>query len=201
MYSDSDPVHAEVLHRLRAGDHSAFEELYHLYSKPLYWKLKQMVKNAEEADELLQNLFVKVWDKRDQIQIQQSFEAYLYRIAQHMAVDYFRKLERQSRLQERILKISPTTDEDAEAQLMAKETQQLLDEAIAKLPEQRRRAFVLCKIEGKTYLEAAELMQISPNTVHNHLVKAVQAVKQHLDQSGRDIGILALLLALAQSLS
>ncbi|MDR2284212.1 MAG: RNA polymerase sigma-70 factor [Sphingobacterium sp.] len=198
MHSDSSHAEFEVLQRLKAGDHAAFEVLYNLYAKPLYWKLKRMVKDTEEADELLQNLFVKVWERREQINIQQSFEAYLYRVAQHMAVDYFRRLERQSRLQDEVSKSSTEVDGDTEAQLIAKETQQLLDEAIAKLPEQRRRAFILCKIEGKTYLEAAEIMQISPNTVHNHLVKAVQSVKNHLAQSGRDIAILTLLFLLTQ---
>lgn len=201
MHSDTAPIDSELLQQLRAGDHSAFEELYNRHSKKLYWKLKRMVKDPQEADELLQNLFVKVWEKREKIIVQQSFEAYLYRVAQHMAVDYFRKLERESRLQETVSKASPTVEESTEIQLMAKETQQLLDEAIAKLPEQRRRAFVLCKIEGKSYLEAAEIMQISPNTVHNHLVKGIQTVKQHLANSGRDIGILALLAVLTQSLA
>ncbi|ERJ59054.1 RNA polymerase sigma factor [Sphingobacterium paucimobilis] len=201
MHSDSNSVDFELLQRLKAGDHAAFEDLYNQHSKKLYWKLQQMVKDPEEADELLQNLFVKVWEKREQIVVQQTFEGYLYRVAQHMAIDYFRKLERQNRMQEEVLRTGITIDEDTEAQLFAKETQQLLDEAVANLPEQRRRTFILCKFEGKSHQEAAEIMNISPNTVHNHLVKAVYAVRQHLLKSGRDITVLALLIALSQPFS
>ncbi|MBL1407175.1 RNA polymerase sigma factor [Sphingobacterium faecale] len=201
MHSDSNPIDFELLQRLKAGDHVAFEELYNQYSKKLYWKLKQMVKYPSEADELLQNLFVKVWEKREQIVIHQTFEGYLYRVAQHMAIDYFRSLDRQSRLQDEVSRTGAIIAENTEALLFAKETQQLLDEAVASLPEQRRRAFILCKLEGKSHQEAAEIMNISPNTVHNHLVKAVYTVRQHLLKSGRDITILALLIALFQRFS
>src|SRR5690606_27147159 len=130
----------DLLFRLREGDHAAFELLYLQYSKSLYLKLRRMVKYAEEADELLQELFVKVWEKREQIIIHQSFEAYLYRIAQRMAVDYFRKLERQSKMYQRAQLSKGAMKEDLEEYLLAKETQQLLDDAIALLPEQRGKA-------------------------------------------------------------
>lgn len=187
----------DLLAGLRQGDHTAFEQLYNRYANGLYWKLKRMVKDEQEAAELLQELFVKVWEKREQISIKHSFEAYLYRVAQHIAIDYFRRLERQSRMEDEVSANGTLVGEDTEADLIAKETLQLLEEAIARLPEQRRKAFVLCKMEGKSHQEAAEIMNISPNTVHNHLVKAVQSVREHLGRSGRDIAILALLLVLA----
>lgn len=185
----------DLLLRLRAGDQIAFERLYRRYSKPLYWKLQRLVKDSAEADELLQDLFVKVWEKREQIIIQQSFEAYLYRIAQRMVVDYFRKLARQSRMQQQVQLSSDGMTEHVEEYISAKETQKLLDDAIAQLPEQRRRAFTLCKIEGKSHQEAAEIMNISPNTVHNHLVKAVGSVKEYLEKAGKALSPLVLLLA------
>jgi len=191
------PNDKDLLFRLRAGDHEAFELLYLQYSKSLYWRLRRMVKSLEEADELLQDLFVKVWEKREEIIIQQSFEAYLYRIAQRMAVDYFRKLERQSRMQHHVQLSIPETTESVEEYILARETQQLLDDAVAQLPEQRRRAFTLCKIEGKSHQEAAEIMNISPNTVHNHLVKAISSVKEYLEKAGKTLSPLILILALS----
>lgn len=186
----------DLLRRLRGGDHAAFDKLYHRHSKALYWKLQRMVKDSDEADELLQELFVKVWEKREQIIIQQSFEAYLYRVAQRMAVDYFRKLARQSRVQDEAFHYTDAMAEDTEELLIAKETRQLLDNAIAQLPEQRQRAFILCKIEGKSHQEAAEIMGISPNTVHNHLVKAMSTVRTYLANTGETLSPLILLIAL-----
>nr|WP_121272138.1 RNA polymerase sigma-70 factor [Pedobacter schmidteae] len=187
----------ELLEQLRDGKVWAFDELYHSYSGPLLWKLRRMVKDAEEADELLQDLFVKVWERREQITVRQSFESYLYRMAERMAIDYFRKLARQSKLYEQVQAGSTEVVEDLEELLFAKETQSLLNDAIAALPEQRRRAFTLCKLEGKSHQEAAELMNISPNTVHNHLVKAVSFVKDHLEKSGKSLSPLALIICIA----
>jgi len=186
-----------LLQQLQAGDVQAFDTLYHRYAKPLLWKLHKMVKDPEDADELLQELFVKVWEKRAQLEIKQSFEAYLYRIAQRMAIDYFRKLKRQATAFETIQAGTTEAVNLTEDLLAAKEIQSLLDLAIAQLPAQRRKAFILCKIEGKSHQEAAAIMNISPNTVHNHLVKAVNAVKEHMEKSGRTLSPLALLLVLS----
>lgn len=188
----------ELLAQLRHGDIRAFETLYALHSKPLLWKLRKMVKEPEEADELLQDLFVKVWEKRSQINIEQSFEGYLYRIAQRMAIDYFRSIERRSSIYLEVQKGSSEVIDNTQELLEAKETKQLLDMAISKLPEQRRKAFTLCKLEGKSHQEAAEIMQISPNTVHNHLVKAVSFVKEYMERSGKILAPLALFILLSK---
>ncbi|MDC7217837.1 MAG: RNA polymerase sigma-70 factor [Spirochaetales bacterium] len=187
----------DLLLGLQNGEHAAFEQLYHRYSKPLYWKINSMVKQPEEADELLQELFVKVWEKRERLNINQSFEAYLYRIAQRMAVDHFRSLETKARLHTQVELGAEKETESAEENYINRETQSLLNDAIAQLPSQRKRAFILCKIEGKSHQEAADLMGISPNTVHNHLVKAVSTVREYLEKSGVTTSPLLLLAVLA----
>ncbi|SOD17705.1 RNA polymerase sigma factor [Pedobacter xixiisoli] len=183
-----------ILLQLKEGSQLAFENLYHRYSKRLYWKLQKLVHDEDQADEILQDLFLKVWERRDQINIEQPFEAYLHRIAQRMAVDYFRKLERQSKLYESYRTVTTELTENVEELFAAKETQNLLNDAISQLPEQRRRAFKLCKIEGKSHQEAAEIMNISPNTVHNHLVKSVSFLKERLANSGKELTPFAIIL-------
>ncbi len=185
-----------LLQQLRDGSERAFELLYQRHAKPILWKLRRMVKDPDEADELLQNLFVKIWEKREQIVINQTFDAYLYRVAQRMAVDYFRSLARQSKLYEQAQSEMTEVIDNTQELLEAKETQQLLNNAISLLPEQRRRAFTLCKIEGKSHQEAARIMEISPNTVHNHLVKAVGFVKDYMEKSGQVLSPMALLILL-----
>ncbi len=173
--------------KLKEGDQRAFENLYKRYSNRLYWKLRKLVRYEDQADELLQDLFLKVWERRQQIDIEQPFEAYLHRIANRMAVDYFRKLERQAKLHDSFRASSSELSENLEDLMVAKETQTLLTAAISQLPEQRRRAFTLCKIEGKSHQEAADIMNISPNTVHNHLVKSVHFLKERLASSGKEL--------------
>ncbi len=186
----------DLLIRLRDGDHAAFESLYRRHAEPLYRKLLALVKLPEEADEILQELFVKVWEKREQIEIQTSFEGYLHRVAQRMAVDYFRSLQARSRMHAIMEGQAGQASESAEDARIASETRFLFEQAIARLPEQRRRAFVLCKIEGKSHREAAEIMGISPNTVHNHLVHAVNNLRAYLGDAGPDAAKLLALFSL-----
>ncbi len=186
-----------LLLKLQAGDSRAFEQLYGRYSRSLLWKLEKMLKDTDEADELLQDLFVRVWERREQVDPSQPFAGYLYRIAQHMVADHFRKIARTASLHRQVQTEQSEVSFATEEYLNNKETQKLLDEALAGLSEQRRQAFTLCKMEGKTHKEAAILMGISPHTVHNHLTKATQAVKAYLDGKQNPIGLLLLVAAIA----
>lgn len=187
----------ELIQQLKDNSRRAFNQLYNKYSKPILWRLRHMVKDPEEADELLQDLFVKVWERRHQIDINQPFQSYLYQITQHIAIDYFRKIARQSKLYEQVQMNTTEIIDNTQELLNARETQRILDQAISRLPEQRRLAFTLCKIEGKSHKEAAVIMNISPNTVHNHLVKAVDSVKDYLEKSGKILSPLVLVLCIA----
>lgn len=188
----------EVLERLRGGDERAFEKIYNHYSNPLFWKLKQMLKDQEEAEEILQELFVRIWERRIQINPEQRFINYLYSIARHMVGDYFKKLAQikcaYQYLQDNTSELVFNTEETLDNE----ETKALLEEAMEKLPSQRKMAFQLCKIEGKTHKEASVIMNISPNTVNNHLVKAIQSVKRHLEESRNKIYPIILLHIISQ---
>lgn len=184
-----------LLQQMQGGSERAYAELYRRYASELYWKLRQMVRGAEEADELLQDLFVKVWERRDQVDLDQSFGAFLYRIAKNMAVDHFRKLAREAKLYEGFRTSSTELDSTTEDTVIANETNRLLQKAIDQLPPQRRQAFVLCKIDGKTHQQAAELMGISHNTVHNHLVKATSTIKEYLQKSNGELAPLVVFFA------
>lgn len=174
-----------LLQQLREDSESAFEILYHKYSKQLYWKLLKMVKESEQADEILQELFIKVWERRNQIDSEQSFGAFLHKIAQRMVVDHYRRIAMITKahvyLQENTTEIVSPTEDSIENN----ETSELLTQAIATLSPQRQQAFKLCRIDGKSHKEAAELMEVSPNTVKNHLVSATKQIKEYLENSQR----------------
>lgn len=169
-----------LLQALQLGNHAAFEILYNRYSKKLYWNLLRMIKDRDQAEEILQELFVKVWEKRTQISEEYSFQGYLRFVAKNMVTDYYRKLARMYKAEQELKLTNTEYSNSTEESVFSRETTVLLQSAINTLPEQRRIAFNLCKIEGKSHKEAAEIMGISPNTVHNHLVKATQTIKATL---------------------
>lgn len=193
MPATADPDEGALLLKLQRGDAKAFERLYFKYSKTLYWKLQRMVRDSADADEFLQMVFVKVWERRIQVDPRKPFGPYIYSIAANLIADHYRRQARvanaEIHLQASNSELEPTTED----LLISKETHALLNEAISLLPEQRRQAFMLCKVEGRSYKEAAEIMNISPNTVHNHLTKAVQTVKDYLQRSETALSPLLLL--------
>lgn len=189
---------SDVLRRLRDGDELAFEQLYVYYSNVLFWKLKKMVKDHDQADELLQELFVKVWERRGQIDPELPFIGYLYRIAKYMVVDYYRKLALIKNAYDYIQSDATEIESTTEQTIEVNEMKELLDQAIDLLPNQRKRAFTLCKIEGKSHQEAAEIMNISPNTVHNHLVKATKTVKTYLESAQNMLAPIILIQVISQ---
>lgn len=186
-----------LLQQLQEGNHEAFETLYHSYSKVLYWHLDKMVKDADLAEELLQELFVKVWHSRAKIQSDLPFINFLYVVAKQLSIDHYRRLARRSRAFEYLGQRQSEAVETTEKDVMGNEARKLLEEAIAALPLQRRKAFELCKIEGKSYKEAAEIMGVSPFTIQNHVAKATHSVKEYVvnRQTPPSAEMLALFLA------
>jgi len=180
-----------LLTRLQSGDQSAFELLYHAYSKEIYRKFLKMVKDISLAEELTQDVFVKIWNKRNVINIDQPFRYYLLTLANNIVNDFYRKAARERKLQDEIIAASTELYNPTEEQIFYKESKAFLDKAIESLPAQQALVFKLCKIEGKSYEEVSQLLGISTSTISNHIVKATKSVKRHFFNSKKDFLLLA----------
>jgi RNA polymerase sigma-70 factor (ECF subfamily) len=170
----------EWLHRLQKGDEQAFKELYRLYSPRLYGNLIKLVKNEAIARELLQDVFVRVWKHRHDIDPKQSFRAYCFRIAENLVTDFFRKAACDRKLTEYLMRAASDHDLSTEEHIDFRESRDLLHRAMCLLPPQRRQVFELCKMEGRSYAEVSQLLGISTSTISDHIVKATRAIKKYL---------------------
>lgn len=139
-----------------------------------------MVKDEHVAEEILQELFIKVWQKREHILTNTSFKSFLYRVGQNLVYDFFRKLQSDQKLYHNFKAVATQHYSHIEEALYLKQSEQALDLALSKLSPQQRRVYKLCKIEGHTYKEAAEILNISSHTVKEYLVKANHFVKEYL---------------------
>ena len=173
---------SELLLQLRDGDAVAFESLYLRYAEKLSAQLFRLLKSWEEVEEALQQLFVKVWENRGNIDPGKSFQAYLYKIASNIANDYYRKLSKDKELANNMLQqIALLYDPDTlTAQIQADEE---LMRTIEKLPPQRKTVFKLCKLEGKSYTEVSRMLSISEATVGDHIAKANRFIYNNYDKS------------------
>ncbi len=173
----------ELLRRLRSGDHIAFEIIFHRYKTQMAKNALRLLKSTELAEDLLQELFIKLWEHRTKIDTDKTLASYLYKIATNLAYDHFRKAGRDQKLREQLLSIFPATHEPIEKIVFNKENKLALDNALSMLPEQQRLVFTLCKIEEKTYQEVSELLNISVGTVNNHLTRANSTLRVLLQKA------------------
>lgn len=173
---------ADLLQLLKKGDKKAFESLYHLYKERLAVNFIKLLRDDELAKDALQELFIRVWNNRLSIDLNQSFRSYLFRIAQNLAIDYYRKAARDKSMQTLMLQ-QDNWYQHIEEQLVARENLAILYSILDKLPEKQRRAYILHKVENKSYKEISELMNITPSTINKHIHVAHQFVKEQLIRS------------------
>ena len=151
-----------------------------------------MLKDEEQAEEFLQDVFMKVWEKREQLNYEISFRAYLFRISENLVRDFFRKVARDQQLIDKLIKASTEFSADLDADYIAKEEKSLFSKAIESLPPKRKEIYTLCKIEGRSYDEVSKLLGISNTTINDHIVKATKSIqKQIMLSSALPVAIIA----------
>jgi RNA polymerase sigma-70 factor (family 1) len=169
-----------LLDQLVQGDAPAFTALYEKYSLKLYANILRLVKSEDTAKEILQDLFLKIWELRTQIDPERSFRSFLYKIAGNLVYDHFRKVSRDKRLSDSLLYMLEEQYSHLEESVIYNESLELINAAISQLPEMRRRVYVLGKIEGQTYEEISSQLGISHSTISDHIVKANRFIKAYL---------------------
>lgn len=188
----------ELLRKFCEGDETAFDFFYQTYSFRIYRKLLKMVKVDVVAQELLQDVFVKVWEKRHLVDSAQSFRSYLFRIAENSVFDFYRKLGRDDQLQHEVRVRTPNGYSHIEETISLEETENTINQAIDHLSKKQKQVFILCKLEGKSYEEVSRLMGISISTVNGHIVNATKFIKNFLFK--REVWLLYIPLLLTLSL-
>ena len=179
-YSDS-----ELLVFLRDGDKLAFAEFYNRYHKPVYRYLISLVKVPEIAEDLVHEIFLKLWDIRQKLEIKENFKGYLFWMCHNKAADTTKKIAGERILKDQLLhhyQTLSTVETHTLEQLQRYDN--LIEEALNSLSPQRRKVYELCKKQGKSYQEAANELQISTHTVKEHMSYALSALRDFLRQNG-----------------
>jgi RNA polymerase sigma-70 factor (family 1) len=175
----------EILQKIASGDEQAFNLLYHTHWKKLYTFLMRMTKSREIAEELMLDIFTKLWTRREQIAEINDIDAYLSQTAYNKALNFFRYTARQKKLQQAIMRQSLSTaatiSPDSAAYI---ETKELINKAIEHLSPQRKLIFKLRKEYRLTNNEIAKELNLSPTTVKKTMSSALRSLRSFLRQSG-----------------
>ena len=162
-----------------------FSETFRKHEQKLYALALRLTKSDQTAKDIIQDVFLKLWEQREIISSINNMEAWLYRLTENKVIDFFRKAAADNRLRKKIWDQLQQIMNDTELQVTAKEYNQIIQKAIDQLPTQRRLIYQLNKEEGLAYQQIADELHISKHTVKNQLFSAVQSVRRFITKSSK----------------
>ena len=172
----------QQLRKIRSGDISSFETLFHQYYNGLCGYAESLLGMKEVAEEVVQDVFFNIWKNREALRIRYSLQSYLYRSAYNNSMMYLRKMRREHFLED-LSRPEPSSDAPDPSQLIQlNEVSDLINQTLDKLPERTREIFRLNRQEGLKYREIAQKLSISEKTVEANMGKALKALRNSMER-------------------
>lgn len=169
-----------LLAKVAAGDEGAFRELFDGHRDKLYAYMLRLSKERVIAEDIVQEVFLKIWINREQLEDIRNFDAYLFTIARNHAFNLSKQITYRRALLGQITSGQPQSDLSTEKEVDYKYLQSLLAQELGKLPPQQRKVFTLSRFEGLSNEDISREQSISVGTVKKHLSLATQTLKAAL---------------------
>lgn len=163
------------------GTEDEFEQVFRAFFKSLHAYACTLLRDAAAAEEIVQTIFVRLWEKRMDLEIREKLSSYLYRAVHNESMNYLKHLKRRSTYQSYAMREQThTRNTDAAGKLSLRELEGRLQKAMNELPEQCRTIFQLSRFEELRYKEIADQLGISVKTVENQMGKALKLMRLKL---------------------
>lgn len=175
LYSDK-----ELMQEIKADNMYAFDALYEKYCKRVYKFAYSILKTREEAENMVQEVFLNLWENRHKVEKDSSIKSYMFTITYNSAVSIIRKKARESEFIEYLKSVQKIDEEPVDVALEYTELANKLDEIINSLPQRQKEVYLLHKVEGMKYNEIAERLSISVNTIENHMSRALKTIREKI---------------------
>jgi RNA polymerase sigma-70 factor (family 1) len=169
-----------AVENLQKGDVKAFDDLFNKYSSRLFSFSLKYLKSNEEAEEVVQEVFLYIWDKRDGLKPDQSFNAYIFTIAYNIIKKYFLKKTRDNAFKDDLIYSLLQEENKLDQIIDYKFLLEKVEKYIEALPKRRKEIFIKRKFDGLSVKQIAEELGISPNTVENQLASAQKQIQEEL---------------------
>lgn len=170
---------SEILKLVAAGDKNAFTHLYNSYRNKIYSIAFELTESAAVAEEIVQDVFLKIWVKRNSLEEVTHFRAYLFTITRNYVFTALKRIARKESIEVNAMQDAPLYYHDTENRVLNNEYTRILQAAIDRLPEQQRQVYNLIKKEGYKREEAAAVLRLSPETVKTHLAQAMRSIRTY----------------------
>ena len=170
-----------LIEKMKGGDRESFNQIFRRYYKPLTRFCVRFVGDDDQAAELVQDLFVKLWTNREKLTVNASFESYMLRAVRNSAITYINKERSHNDVNERIY----TDDSDAtdpSETLQSNNLEASYQKVLASMPEKRREVFLASRFDGLKYAEIATKLGLSQKTVEAHMSAAIKQLREGLKE-------------------
>lgn len=172
----------ELIERIRKGDERAFESLFRCYYKTLCFFANKIVKDAIVAEEIVQDIFYHIWEKRSSLDVTTSVKSYLFKSAHNNSLKYLRHQKIVVGYEERVKTSTEPQYELQENYAEIGEITHIISQTLEQVPERTRDIFNLNRTEGLKYNEIAEQLNISVKTVEAHITSVLKILRENLKE-------------------
>lgn len=172
----------KLVKTLKKGDVFAFNELFHKYSQKVYNFSIKHLENEEDVKDLVQEIFMKIWDKRKEIDANKSFNGFLFTITLNLIRNYFRKKVKDRKLINKWLEETEPYSDSTKLSIEFRSLEKAVNTIVEQLPPKRRMVFRLSRNEGLSNDDIARRMNIQKKTVENHLNLALRYLRERLQE-------------------
>jgi RNA polymerase sigma-70 factor (family 1) len=182
-----------LFRQIAEGDETAFESIYRSYVPQLASFLKRFSVSDREADEIIQETFLRVWLKRDKLPEIEFPKAWVFRITSHIILNYLKRSVTEEKAKQVLRNQSKLEHNDTEESLYLHQLMGAISSAVDNLSPQRKRIYEMSRQDGLSIPEIAVKLGLSSNTVKNTLTSSLQLIREFLQQRGYDISYFLLL--------
>lgn len=173
----------DLLLLIQKDDKVAFYNIYERYSKRLYGFVVRYTKLEADAEEIVQEVFVKIWESRNKIDVYSSFETFLFTIAYNTTMSLLRKRSSEKKYLDHLKTIQVNNSPDLIDEIHFNELKEKVQSLLNELTPRQKEIFQLSREDGLTHDEIAKKLNISVNTVKKHMVNTLAFLKSHIDNS------------------
>lgn len=175
-------IEKHLLMQINNGDESAFKELFIIYRDRLFNYVFKVTKSREISEEIVMDVFLKLWDGKALVMEIENFPAFIFSIARNKSIDFLRKAAKDKILQELIWnEVQMRDDVQSDDLVIVNDLKRELNVAVEKLSSQRRAVYKLSREEDMSYDQIAKHLHLSKNTIKNHIVASLRLIRIHLD--------------------
>lgn len=173
----------ELIQLVIQGDQAAFTSLYNNYVEAVFYFSLRYMKLRSDAENVTQEVFVKVWETRHRLDPQSSFSAYIFTIAKNIIFNLNRKKVNEQAYLDHLTRVISHADPGTEKEYFYRELKDQIDLCIEGLPDQRKKVFILSRREGLSHKEVSQKLGIAEKTVAAHIRLALQTIRKSLKES------------------